>query len=98
MSPQRSIVMDTVKNERITARVSEQVKETLSSAAEIMGATLNQFLIQAALEKAENIIEKEKNIYLSKKDAEIFFSSLDNPPKPTKKLKNALANYKEKVG
>ena len=56
MSPHRGLVMDTIKNERITARVSEQVKETLSSAAEIMGATLNQFLIQAALEKAENII------------------------------------------
>jgi len=90
--------MNTIKNERITARVSEQVKNTLSSAAEIMGATLNQFLIQAALEKAENIIEKEKVIYLSKKDAEVFFSSLENPPKPNKKLKNAFANYKEKVG
>ena len=90
--------MDTIKNERITARVSEQVKDTLSSAAEIVGATLNQFLIQAALEKAENIIEKEKVIYLSKRDAEVFFSSLDNPPKPNEKLKNAFANYKEKVG
>ncbi len=90
--------MNTIKNERITARVSEQVKETLSSAAVIMGATLNQFLIQAALEKAENIIEKEKAIYLSKRDSEVFFESLENPPEPNKKLKNALANYKEKIG
>lgn len=98
MSPRRGLVMDTIKNERITARVSEQVKETLNSAAEIMGATLNQFLIQAALEKAENIIEKEKVIYLSKKDAEVFFSSLEKPPRPNKKLKNAFVNYKEKIG
>ncbi len=97
MSPRRDVVMDSIKNERITARVSAQVKDTLSSAAEIMGATLNQFLIQAALEKAENIIEKEKIIYLSKKDAEVFFSSLENPPEPNKKLKNAYVNYKEKV-
>jgi uncharacterized protein (DUF1778 family) len=31
----------------------------------LVGATLNQFLIQVALEKAENIIEKDKAIYLS---------------------------------
>ncbi len=91
-------VMDTIKNERITARVSEQVKATLNVAADLMGATLNQFLIQAALEKAENIIEKDKVIYLSNKDAETFFSALDNPPQPNRKLKNAFNNYKEKVG
>ncbi len=90
--------MDTIKNERITARVTEQVKETLSSAAEIMGATLNQFLIQAALEKAENIIEKDKIIRLSNKDAQVFFNALDNPPEPNIKLKNAFENYKNKIG
>ncbi len=90
--------MDTVKNERITARVTEQVKETLNKAADITGATLNQFLVQAALEKAGNIIEKNKVIYLSNRDAEIFFSVLDNPPEPNQKLKNAVNNYKEKIG
>jgi uncharacterized protein (DUF1778 family) len=90
--------MDTVKNERITARVTEQVKDTLNTAADLMGATLNQFLIQAALEKAENIIEKDKIIYLSNKDAEIFFSALERPAKPNQKLKSAFKNYKEKIG
>jgi uncharacterized protein (DUF1778 family) len=89
---------DSVKNERITARVTEQVKNTLSIAANIMGATLNQFLIQAALEKAENIIEKDKIIYLSEEDIQLFFSALDNPPEANKKLKNAFVEYKEKMG
>ena len=89
--------MNTIKNERITARVSEQVKATLNTAADLMGATLNQFLIQAALEKAEKLIEKDKIISLSNQDAEIFFSSLDNPPQPNKKLKNAFNHYKEKI-
>ena len=90
--------MNLAKNERITARVTEQVKDTLSTAAEIMGATLNQFLIQAALEKAENIIEKDKVIHLSNKDAQVFFNALDTPPEPNKKLKNAFKNYKKKIG
>jgi len=90
--------MNTAKNERITARVTEQVKDTLSTAADLMGATLNQFLIQAALEKAENIIEKEKVIYLSNKDAEVFFRALEKPPEPNQKLKDAFHNYKNKMG
>ncbi len=90
--------MTTAKHERITARVSEHVKDTLTVAADLTGATLNQFLIQAALEKAENIIEKDKMIYLSDKDAQVFFNALDNPPEPNKKLKNAFKNYKNKIG
>ena len=90
--------MNTAKNERITARVSEQVKDTLVAAADIVGATLNQFLVQAALEKAENIIEKDKLIYLSNKDAQVFFDALDNPPEPNTKLQNAFAHYKNKIG
>ena len=90
--------MTSAKNERITARVSGQVKDTLTVAADIVGSTLNQFLIQAALEKAENIIEKDKIIFLSNKDAQVFFNALDTPPEPNKKLKNAFKNYKNKFG
>ena len=37
--------------ERISARVPQHAYKTLAQAAEISGATLNQFLLQAALEK-----------------------------------------------
>jgi len=71
--------MPVVNNERITARVSEQIKETLIAAADLTGATLNQFLVQSALEKAENIIEKDRLIHLINKDAQLFFDALENP-------------------
>jgi len=98
MPPQIGATMITAKNERITARVSEQVKDTLTIAADIVGATLNQFLIQSALEKAENIIQKDKIIHLSNEDAQVFFNALNNPPEPNIKLKNAFNNYKNKMG
>lgn len=90
--------MTTINTDRITARVNEDVKSTLSAAAELVGATLNQFLVQAALEKAEAIIERERVIQLSKQDSEVFFSALDNPPEPNQKLKDALEIYKLKMG
>ena len=83
-----------ISNERISARVSEQIKQTLITAADLTGATLNQFLVQAALEKAEHIIEKDKLIRLSKNDAQTFFDALENPPEPNAKLLNAVNNYR----
>jgi len=89
--------MSVVNNERITARVSEQIKQTLMAAADLTGATLNQFLVQSALEKAENIIEKDKLIHLSHKDAQCFFDALENPPEPNAKLINAVKSYKANI-
>ena len=97
MSPNRKIVMSFIKNERITARVNEKVKDTLTIAANIIGTTLNQFLVQAALEKAETIVEKEKVVTLGKRDSQIFFDALENPKLPNKKLQNAFSNYNNKV-
>jgi len=89
--------MALVNNERITARVSEHIKETLVAAADLTGATLNQFLVQAALEKAETVIEKDKMILLSHNDAQCFFNILDNPPEPNAKLNNAVKNYRANI-
>lgn len=83
------------KNERVTARISEDVKQILTHAAELSGATLNQFLVQAALEKAQRMIEQESIIRLSRQDSEWFFKLLDNPPKPNAKLQQAVAAHKQ---
>ena len=85
------------KTNRITIRVNEDVKNTLSDAAELVGTTFNQFLVKAALEKAEAIIERKRVTDLSKQDSEVFFAALDNPPEPNQELKNALANNKLKM-
>lgn len=86
--------MIVIINKRITDRVSEQIKQTLITAADLTGATLKKFLIQAALEKAELIIEKDKLIRLSKNDAQVFFDAVENPPEPNAKLLNAVNNYR----
>ncbi|MBA3030242.1 MAG: DUF1778 domain-containing protein [Desulfobacteraceae bacterium] len=82
------------KIERITARVSEDIRNRLAEAAAFSGATLNQFLVQAGVEKAESIIEKERIVNLSYKDAEVFFSAIESPPRPNSKLKKAAKKFK----
>lgn len=83
------------KTERITARVSADMRDKLKEAAAFSGATLNQFLIQAAIEKAHAIIEQQCVIRLSHRDAEIFFNTIENPPEANEKLKKAIQRYKK---
>ncbi|HEX9046697.1 MAG TPA: YlcI/YnfO family protein, partial [Verrucomicrobiae bacterium] len=55
---------------RITARVTDRVRTTLEQAAELLGATVNQFVVQTAYLEAQRVIERESVIRLSQKDAE----------------------------
>ncbi|MEZ5601976.1 MAG: DUF1778 domain-containing protein [Candidatus Competibacteraceae bacterium] len=53
----------TAKQDRIGARVPHEVYETLCRAAELTGATVNQFLVQSALKEAQAVIEREEVIH-----------------------------------
>jgi uncharacterized protein (DUF1778 family) len=82
---------------RITARVSDSVRDTLEQAAELLGATVNQFVVQTAFLEAQRVIERQSVIRLSQKDAHRILSLLDNPPKPNKRLKAAVKTHKSTV-
>ena len=82
-----------IERGRITARVPAQVQETLEIAASMVGATVNQFVVQTALREAERIIEQERVIRMSTTDAEAFVRALDNPPVPNAKLLASLQDY-----
>lgn len=82
---------------RITARVSDNVRDTLEQAAELLGSTVNQFVVQTAYVEAQRVIERESIIRLSQKDAHKILALLDNPPKPNKRLKDAVKAHKGTV-
>jgi uncharacterized protein (DUF1778 family) len=82
---------------RITARVPLVVQEKLQEAADLTGATLNQFVVQCALERAEEIIDREKVIAITREDAAMLIELLENPPKPNAAFKRALDRYKGRI-
>lgn len=82
---------------RITARVPEALRDTLEQAAQLQGATLNQFLVQSAFEKAQQVLERETVIRLSRRDAQHVFELLEHPPKPGLALKEAVNAYRQRV-
>lgn len=83
------------KSGRISAAVSAPVYRKLEKAAEIRGTTISRFLVQAAVEKAELVIEQDMMIRLTEQDAEVFFEAVENPPLPNEKLLNAVKGYQE---
>lgn len=83
------------KQDRIGARVPHEVYETLCRAAELTGATVNQFLVQAALKEAQEVIEREEVIRLSPRDWNWLLDLMENPPKPNPALKAALKRYQK---
>ncbi|KJH69861.1 type II toxin-antitoxin system TacA family antitoxin [Aliterella atlantica] len=89
-------MVDSVKKEtRITARVTPRVQATLQEAAELSGATINQFIVQAALKEAHRVLEAERIITLSARDAETVFNLIENPPAPNELLKAAALKHKQ---
>ena len=82
---------------RITARVPSEMRDTLERAAQLQGATLNQFVVQSAYQEAQRVLERETVIRLSQRDAQKVFSMLEHPPKPGKQLREAVKAYHELV-
>jgi uncharacterized protein (DUF1778 family) len=85
----------TLAEERIPARMPTAVYDRLVEAAQAVGATLNQFLVQAALEKADAILERERTIRLSAASSEALFALMENPPEPNEYLQKALQRREE---
>ena len=75
---------------RITARVPDAMRVTLEQAAELLGATVNQFIVQSAYQEAQRVIERESVIRLSQDDARKIFALIDHPPKASERLKEAM--------
>ena len=78
---------------RIPAHMPREVYERIVAASQTVGATLNQFLVQAALDRANDILERERTISLSLEAAEHLFDLIDTPPAPNEPLKLIMKRH-----
>lgn len=90
-------VLNDKKDARISARVPHRVKETIDLAAQLVGATTNQFMAQAAYEAAHQLIEQQRVIRMTAQDTQRLLDLLDNSPDPTIKLTEAVSIYKNTI-
>jgi uncharacterized protein (DUF1778 family) len=90
--------LTTPKEARLVARVSQDVQEFVKNAADLSGATLSQFIVEAVTAKARSIIDSEHRIKLTLDGANAVFDALENPSPINKNLLEAVKRHKEKGG
>jgi len=85
------------KNSRLVARIPSAVRKTIQAAADLEGAPLNYFVVQAAHRQAQEILERETIIRLNREQTRRVFELLDKPPKPNAALLAAKATHRKLV-
>lgn len=83
---------------RFDTRLPREQKEFFEYAAKLGGyRTLTEFVIISVQNKADEIVRKHRLILSSKRDQEVFFETIMNPPAPGKKLVAAAKKYKKNL-
>lgn len=85
------------KQSRLVARIPSAVRKTIQAAADLEGASLNQFVVQAAHRQAREILERETILRLSREQTRRVFELLDKPPKANAALVAARAVHRKLV-
>jgi uncharacterized protein (DUF1778 family) len=86
------------KKARFDTRLPKEQKLLFERAASIGGyRNLTDFVILSAQENAKKIIQESEAILSSERDRDIFFNAILNPPKPNKKLENALNDFHKAI-
>ena len=77
-----------VKTARIDLRVTESEKALLEQVWEEQKVSLSNYIMSIVLKQAALDIEANKKVDLNKKQWDFVMDLLDNPPEPTKSLKD----------
>jgi uncharacterized protein (DUF1778 family) len=79
---------DTVVN----VRIAKPMRELIDSAADAMGKSRSEFIIESAHKSAMNVILDQRFFALDAERFQSFVAALDRPPAPNRKLKVLLAS------
>ena len=88
---------ETVKQERMHIRLDTLSKQKLERAAAYAHKSLSEFVLGQALNAADEVIHEHETLTLNEADWELFLDALENPPKPSAKLKQAFTKHKKHV-
>ena len=87
----------TAKSERFNLRLNADAKKRIEKAASFEGKTASSFILSSALAQAEQTIRKHETMVLKRRDAEVFFDALLQPPRMNPGLAAALKEHDRRV-
>jgi uncharacterized protein (DUF1778 family) len=82
------------KRDRIELRVAASAKALIQRAMAVSGLTAGDL----AYEGARRVLDEHERLLLTGADREAFLKAVLNPPKPTKRLVNALRRHRQLIG
>jgi uncharacterized protein (DUF1778 family) len=83
---------------RIELRIKPDEKALLSRAAALQHEDLTGFILKTVLPAAERIVEQAERLELSERDSLRVLKLLENPPKPSAKLRAAARRHSKIFG
>lgn len=93
-APMKTRTGRTLKEKRITVRVTESLKERVEEAAGLSGRTLTDFIVQAIQEQADEVIQQHHMLTLSRRDMDALVDALENPPDPNAAMRRSVARWR----
>jgi uncharacterized protein (DUF1778 family) len=85
---------DTTTRERrdsvVNVRMARQTRELIDEAAEAVGKTRSEFMVESARTHAIDVLLDKRLFSLGTKQYDAFLKALDAPPAPNEKLKRLL--------
>ena len=89
----------TTQSARMDLRVPQPVRDIIDRAAAMQGRTRTDFVLEAALEKAEQIIERQTVIRLAMQDQELLAKALieDRAEGPPQYVRDIAQEYAARV-
>ena len=82
---------------RLSIQATSREQGRLQMASEIAGISLRAFVMQAALEKAEQIIAAESSLVLTRRESLRLLELIENPPPRNERFLQAQARYQKLI-
>ena len=86
-----------IKTERINLRLKSSAKSVLKRAAGFEGKTVSSFILNCALEKAEETVRRHEVMALNAKNSNTFIEALSAPVNFNRKLTEALREHGQRI-
>jgi uncharacterized protein (DUF1778 family) len=86
------------RTERLEARIAPSDLAKLKRAAEAQHRSISEFVVDAAREAADRVLEEANIIRLAAEEQRRFVDLMLNPPSPSEALKRAKAAHAKLIG
>lgn len=79
------------KSDRIDLRLTKQHKEDIEYAAALSGRSVTDFSVSVLVREANEVIQRERDLAISREALAAFHETIDRPARPIKGLADLLA-------